>query len=131
MDEKNQTQENLEPINPDQTESPASESAPAPEPSPEPAPAPKAGKKPSPFRGNKFKRGGMATVMDGQVDRIILTGEIARSRRLTERLTKRVQFIAPVETVPGAVEMQALVAGALRMLRGEEAVKDYDTEHND
>ena len=69
MDEKNQTQENLEPIKPDQTESPASksvpasESAPAPEPSPEPAPAPKAGKKPSPFRGNKFKRGGMATVM--------------------------------------------------------------------
>ena len=75
--------------------------------------------------------GGMATVMDGQVDRIILTGEIARSRRLTERLAKRVRFIAPVETVPGAVEMQALVAGALRMLRGEEAVKDYDTERND
>ena len=75
--------------------------------------------------------GGMATVMDGQVDRIILTGEIARSQRLTERLARRVQFIAPVETVPGAVEMQALVAGTLRMLRGEEAVRDYDTERND
>lgn len=49
--------------------------------------------------------GGMATVMNGQVDRVILTGEIARSARLVERLRARVEFIAPVEVVPGAVEM--------------------------
>lgn len=72
--------------------------------------------------------GGMATVMDGEVDRIILTGEIAHSKRLTGSLTKKVKFIAPVEIVPGAVEMKALVEGVLRMLRGEESVKDYDTE---
>lgn len=72
--------------------------------------------------------GGMATAMDGQVDRIILTGEIAHSKRLTDGLTKRVKFIAPVEIVPGAVEMKALVEGTLRMLRGEEPIKDYDTE---
>lgn len=75
--------------------------------------------------------GGMATVMNGQVDRVILTGEIARSARLVERLRARVEFIAPVEVVPGAVEMQALVDGTLRMLRGEEPVRDYDTERND
>ena len=75
--------------------------------------------------------GGMATVMNGQVDRVILTGEIARSARLVERLRARVEFIAPVEVVPGAVEMQALVDGTLRMLRGEELVRDYDTERND
>lgn len=75
--------------------------------------------------------GGMATVMNGEVDRIILTGEIARSELLVERLSARVKFIAPVEVVPGAVEMDALAAGALRMLRGEECVKDYDTENND
>lgn len=72
--------------------------------------------------------GGMATVMNGDVDRIILTGEIAHSKRLTDSLIKRVCFIAPVETVPGAVEMKALVEGTLRMLRNEEPVKDYDTE---
>jgi butyrate kinase len=72
--------------------------------------------------------GGMAAVMDGQVDRIILTGEIAHSKRLTDGLTKRVKFIAPVEVVPGAVEMKALVEGTLRMLQGEEPIKDYDTE---
>ena len=75
--------------------------------------------------------GGMATVMNGQVDRVILTGEIARSQRLVERLRRRVEFIAPVEVVPGAVEMDALVAGALRMLRGQEEIRDYDTERND
>ncbi len=72
--------------------------------------------------------GGMSTVMNGDVDRIILTGEIAHSKRLTDSLTKRVRFIAPVEIVPGAVEMKALVEGALRMLRKEEPIKDYDTE---
>ena len=75
--------------------------------------------------------GGMATVMNGEVDRVILTGEIARSQRLVERLRRRVGFIAPVEVVPGAVEMDALVAGALRMLRGQEEIRDYDTERND
>ena len=58
-------------------------------------------------------------------------GEIARSQRLVERLRRRVEFIAPVEVVPGAVEMDALVAGALRMLRGQEEIRDYDTERND
>ncbi len=72
--------------------------------------------------------GGMATVMNGNVDRVILTGEIAHSKRLTDSLTKRVNFIAPVEIVPGAVEMKALVEGVLRMLRNEEPIKDYDTE---
>ncbi len=74
--------------------------------------------------------GGMATVMFGDVDKIILTGEIAHSKRLVERLTERIKFIAPVDVVPGAVEMQALVEGTLRMLRGEEEVRDYDTEVN-
>ncbi|GHU63762.1 putative butyrate kinase [Clostridia bacterium] len=74
--------------------------------------------------------GGMATVMNGQVDRIILTGEIARSKLLTDGLSERVRFIAPVEIVPGAVEMEALVAGTLRILRGEEEAKDYDNEED-
>lgn len=72
--------------------------------------------------------GGIATVMNGDVDRVILTGEIAHSKRLTDGLTRRVNFIAPVEIVPGAVEMEALVAGVLRILKKEEALNDYDIE---
>lgn len=74
--------------------------------------------------------GGMATVMEGKVDGIILTGEIAHSKQLVERLTKRIGFIAPVEVVPGTREMEALAEGVLRMLRGEEPVRDYDNEKN-
>lgn len=74
--------------------------------------------------------GGMAPVMNGDVDRIILTGEIARSKLLTDSLTKRVEFIAPVEIVPGAAEMDALVQGVLRILKNEEILRDYDTENN-
>lgn len=74
--------------------------------------------------------GGMAVVTDGDVDRIILTGEIAHSERLVECLSNRVRFIAPVEVIPGTYEMEGLVAGALRMLRGEEPIKDYDSENN-
>jgi len=72
--------------------------------------------------------GGMAPVMNGKVDRVILTGEIAHSKLLTESLKKRVRFIAPVEIVPGAFEMEALVAGVLRILRNEEKLRDYDSE---
>lgn len=72
--------------------------------------------------------GGIAPVMDGAVDRVILTGEIAHSKRLTDSLTKRIKFIAPVEVVPGTFEMKALAEGALRMLKGEEPIRDYDTE---
>lgn len=72
--------------------------------------------------------GGMATTMNGEVDCVILTGEIAHSKLLTDSLAKRVQFIAPVEVVPGAYEMDALVAGTLRILRQEEDARNYDIE---
>ena len=72
--------------------------------------------------------GAMAAVLKGEVDRVVITGEIARSRYLTAELAKNVRFIAPVEVVPGAFEMEALVGGVLRIARGEERAKDYDRE---
>lgn len=72
--------------------------------------------------------GAVATTMNGQVDRVILTGEIAHSKRLVNGLAERVGFIAPVVVVPGAYEMEALAEGILRILRGDEIPRDYDTE---
>ncbi len=69
--------------------------------------------------------GGMATVLSGDVERIILTGGIAYSERIVNEITKRVQFIAPVVTVPGEEELEALAFGALRVLRGQEDVQIY------
>jgi len=40
-------------------------------------------------------------------------------------IAERVRFIAEVKVVPGENEMIALTEGALRVLRGEEAAKEY------
>ena len=62
----------------------------------------------------------LAVVVDGAVDAVILTGGIAYSERFTSMITKRVSFLAPVHILPGENEMQALMEGAMRVLRGEE-----------
>lgn len=69
--------------------------------------------------------GAMATVLAGKVDRIILTGGIAYSKRIVGAITSRVEFIAPVVVVPGEEELESLAAGALRVLSGEEKAQTY------
>ena len=64
--------------------------------------------------------GELAPVLSGSVDYIVLTGGLAHSEMMTGMITERVRFIAPVEIMPGEVEMEALAYGALRILRGEE-----------
>lgn len=65
----------------------------------------------------------MAAAMSFEVDRIILTGGIARSQLLTGMIARRVEKVAPVEIVPGSFEMEALASGVRRVLRGEERAK--------
>ena len=72
--------------------------------------------------------GKLATVTEGNVDVIILTGGIAHSKMLTDKVTKRVSFIAPVEILAGENEMEALALGALRVLRGQEQAREYTPE---
>lgn len=69
--------------------------------------------------------GSMAPVVDGKIDRIVLTGGIAYSKKFTEELANKVRFIAPVEVWPGSMEQEALGLGILRVLRGEEEAKVY------
>ena len=70
--------------------------------------------------------GELATVVDGKVDRIILTGGLAHSKLFTEWISKKVRFIAPVEIIPGERELEALALGTLRVLQGIEEVREYD-----
>lgn len=70
--------------------------------------------------------GAMATVLMGEVDRIILTGGIAHSKRIVGDIVKRVKYIAPVDVIPGEEELEALAFGALRVLRKEEKAKTYN-----
>ena len=63
--------------------------------------------------------------LSGKVDRVILTGGIAHSDLVTEEVTKRVSYLAPVEIIAGEMEMEALALGALRVLGGVEQSKEY------
>jgi len=69
--------------------------------------------------------GELAPVVNGQVDYIILTGGMAHSEMMTGMIRERVEFIAPVEIIPGENEMEALTLGGLRILRKEEEPKIY------
>jgi butyrate kinase len=64
--------------------------------------------------------GAMAAVLRGHVDALLLTGGMAHSDRLISALSEYVGWIAPIVRYPGEDELQALVEGALRVLRGEE-----------
>jgi butyrate kinase len=70
--------------------------------------------------------GELAPVLHGKIDRIILTVGAAHRRLLTDLITERVSFLAPVEIVPGEKEMEALAEGGLRVLNGIEQPKTYD-----
>lgn len=69
--------------------------------------------------------GALSTVIDGQVERIILTGGLAYSKRIVADISKRVSFIAPVVVIPGEEELESLSAGAIRALTGEEEAQIY------
>jgi butyrate kinase len=63
--------------------------------------------------------------LKGQVDRIILTGGMARDRSFVGEIKKRVGFLAPVVVVPGEREMAALANSVLAVLQGREKAKNY------
>jgi butyrate kinase len=69
--------------------------------------------------------GAMATVVNGDVDAIGLTGGIAFSEYFVSMIKARCQFIAPIYVLPGEQEMRALALGTLRVLTGEEEAREY------
>ncbi len=69
--------------------------------------------------------GAMVTVLQSRVDAIILTGGLAHSLRFVAAIKDRVSALAPVEVIAGEKEMQALAAGALRVLRGQQQALRY------
>jgi butyrate kinase len=67
----------------------------------------------------------MSTVLYGGVDAIVITGGLAHSEMLLQWIIPRVEWIAPVMCYSGEDELLALAQGALRVLTGEEAAKEY------
>lgn len=69
--------------------------------------------------------GASAAVFKGKVDYIILTGGIAYSKYVTEKIQESVGFITEIVIMPGEDELQALVEGTVRVLSGQEEAKIY------
>ena len=67
--------------------------------------------------------GAMATVLEGNVDAIVLTGGIAYNEDIIEQIRDRVAFLARIIVLPGEDEMRAMALGAGRVLNREEVPK--------
>ena len=70
--------------------------------------------------------GSMCAVLEGRLDAIVLTGGLAYSNRFTGSIKQRVDRLAEVYVFPGEDELQALMSGVLRVLRGQEQVAFYE-----
>ena len=68
--------------------------------------------------------GSMATVLEGRVDAILLTGGLPHPP-LSDWIIERTGWIAPVRIYAGEREMEALAQAAARFLFGEEDLKSY------
>jgi len=67
----------------------------------------------------------MAASACGDVEAILLTGGIAHGKPITDEITRRIGFIAPVHVYAGEDELTALAEGAHRVLTGYEEVRIY------
>lgn len=70
--------------------------------------------------------GYMACVLKGKVDGIVLTGGLMNDNYAANYISERVAWIAPVAVKPGELEGDALAAAALRVLKGEEDLLEYN-----
>lgn len=72
--------------------------------------------------------GSMAAVLHGKVDGILLGGGMVNDKDLVSQIKDTCEWIAPVATYPGEFEMEAMAAGAIRVLEGKEELKKYSGE---
>jgi len=64
-------------------------------------------------------------VLCGKIDAILLTGGLARSEYIINRLRKRIEWLAPIHCYPGEDEMEALAQNALLVLQGKLEARQY------
>ena len=69
--------------------------------------------------------GGMFTVLESNVDAIILSGNIFNSERFMENVTRRVGKIAPIVSYPSKNDFEAIAMSGLRLLKEEIVLQEY------
>jgi len=69
--------------------------------------------------------GAYATVLQGKLDAMVITGGLANSKRLLGELRSYVSYLGTTIVYPGERELEAMAAGAYRVLNGSEKAKEY------
>lgn len=69
--------------------------------------------------------GARAVTLHGKVDAVVITGGLANWERVANGIKFWVDHIAPVFIYPGENELEALAAGCLNYMRGQEELKEY------
>ena len=69
--------------------------------------------------------GSLAPVTCGHVDAVLLTGAMSQSEYVSDELTRRLQYLAPVFVYPGEDELTALAHNVFRALTGQQEIKVY------
>ena len=69
--------------------------------------------------------GGMAAVLEGKVDGILLTGGLMRYDDIRQAVETRCGWIAPISVYPGECEQEAMADAVLEVLRGEKEASRY------
>ena len=69
--------------------------------------------------------GGMAAVLEGRVDGILLTGGLMRYEDILDSVKQRCGWIAPISVYPGECEQEAMADAVLEVLRGEKTASVY------
>ena len=67
-------------------------------------------------------------VVDGKVDVIILTGGVAYSKDITDAITQKVNWVAPVVVYPGENELASLAENGYIILAGETKIHTYNKD---
>lgn len=69
--------------------------------------------------------GSMSTVLHGEVDGIVFTGNVEDDDFVMKEVITRINWIADVMVFPGNNELEAMNEGVLQVIRGEIPVKAY------
>lgn len=69
--------------------------------------------------------GASAAVLQGRLDAVVVTGGLAHSRRVLRELERYISWLGRILVYPGERELEAMAAGAYRVLNGIETPKDY------
>jgi len=69
--------------------------------------------------------GSMATVLNGHIDAIVITGSLSHAKTIIKEIQNRISFIAPVLIFPDEDELATLAAGGTSVINQNEEIQTY------